>query len=127
MDLGASGTSASMLELDEGHSSKTIGEKIEFTTSTMPKKRHFYTNAAPAKVEGNVFRYDFDDKVNKSMCLYFNSFIQILKKKNTNYSKIFQNNFSISENPKNKMLFEIDSKLLRIIYSKRTLQWLIES
>ncbi|XP_055313368.1 protein daughter of sevenless isoform X2 [Sitodiplosis mosellana] len=62
MDLGASGTSASMLELDEGRSSKKIGEKVEFTTSTMPKKRHFYTNAAPAKFDGNVFRYDFDDK-----------------------------------------------------------------
>lgn len=63
MDLGVSGTSASMLELDESRSSKQLGAKTEFTTSTMPKKRHFYTNAAPTKVEGNVFRYDFDDKV----------------------------------------------------------------
>lgn len=65
MDLDACGTSASMLELDEGRSSKKIGDKVEFTTSTMPKKRHFYTNAAPAKFDGNVFRYDFDDKVSK--------------------------------------------------------------
>lgn len=42
-----------------------MSPNIEFTSSTMPKKRsHFYTNAAPTKIEGNVFRYDFDDKVN---------------------------------------------------------------
>lgn len=70
MELSAPGTSASMLELDEGRSSKKIGDKVEFTTSTMPKKRHFYTNAAPAKVEGNVFRYDFDDKVNIFLIQY---------------------------------------------------------
>lgn len=30
--------------------------------SASPSK-HYYTNAAPTSVEGNVFRYDFDDKV----------------------------------------------------------------
>lgn len=65
MDLGASGTSTSMLELDEGRSDKKVASNAsaEFNSATIPKRRHFYTNAAPAKVEGNVFRYDFDDKV----------------------------------------------------------------
>lgn len=64
MELGASCTSASMLELAGSRSSRMSSTSAEFTSSTMPKKRsHFYTNAAPAKVEGNVFRYDFDDKV----------------------------------------------------------------
>lgn len=31
--------------------------------STAKPSKHFYTNAAPTLVEGNVFRYDFDDKV----------------------------------------------------------------
>lgn len=51
--------SVSILTLEEV--SNSSGESI------MPKKRsHFYTNAAPAKIEGNVFRYDFDDKVSIS-------------------------------------------------------------
>lgn len=65
IELGASGTSTSMLDLDEGRSSMkvTSSASAEFSSATMPKRRHFYTNAAPTKVEGNVFRYDFDDKV----------------------------------------------------------------
>lgn len=53
-----------MLDLGEARSSRKIESGSEFSSSTMPKKRsHFYTNAAPSKIEGNVFRYDFDDKV----------------------------------------------------------------
>lgn len=66
MELGASGTCSSMLELSDDRSSlkkaSNSGE-TEFSSSTMPKRRHFYTNAAPAKVEGTFFRYDFEDKV----------------------------------------------------------------
>lgn len=63
-ELGAIGTSTSMLDLVETRSSRISESGAEFSSSTMPKKRsHFYTNAAPSKVEGNVFRYDFDDKV----------------------------------------------------------------
>ncbi|XP_031639963.1 protein daughter of sevenless [Contarinia nasturtii] len=63
MDLCSGGTSASMLELDEGRSGDKVALNTEFMSSTMPKKRsHFYTNAAPVKVEGNVFRYDFHEQ-----------------------------------------------------------------
>lgn len=66
MEPGASGTSSSMLELSEERSSiksaSNAGE-VEFNSSTIPKRRHFYTNAAPAKFEGTFFRYDFEDKV----------------------------------------------------------------
>lgn len=68
MELGASGTCSSMLELSEDRSSITKKQSnsgnTEFGSSTMPKRKHFYTNAAPVKnVEGNFFRYDFEDKV----------------------------------------------------------------
>lgn len=66
MEAGASGTSSSMLELSEERSSlnkSSISGEAEFSSSTIPKRRHFYTNAAPAKFEGTFFRYDFEDKV----------------------------------------------------------------
>lgn len=66
MELGASGTCSSMLELSDKHSSIKMASnsgETDFGSSTMPKRRHFYTNAAPAKVEGTFFRYDFEDKV----------------------------------------------------------------
>lgn len=66
MELGASGTCSSMLELSDDRSSikKTSNSRdAEFSSSTMPKRRHFYTNAAPAKIEGDFFRYDFKEKV----------------------------------------------------------------
>lgn len=62
--LGASGTSASMLELDDNSSSKIKSPSPNAKSSTMPKKtKHFYTNAAPTRYEGHYFRYDFDEKV----------------------------------------------------------------
>lgn len=65
LELGASGIRSSMLELSEDRSSKKASNSgdAEFSSSTMPKRRHFYTNAAPAKFEGTFFRYDFEDKV----------------------------------------------------------------
>lgn len=66
MELGASGTCSSMLELSDNQSSMKMAPnsgETEFGSSTMPKRRHFYTNAAPAKIEGTFFRYDFEDKV----------------------------------------------------------------
>lgn len=71
--LGASGTSASMLELDENRSEKISASHAsgKFISSTLPKKRsHFYTNAAPSKIEGNFFRYDFDEKVSRTSFIY---------------------------------------------------------
>lgn len=35
----------------------------KFSTMQHRSRPHFYTNAAPTKVEGNVFRYDFDEQV----------------------------------------------------------------
>lgn len=70
-DLRSSGTCSSMLELSNDRSSiKTTSNsgEAEFSSSTIPKRRHFYTNAAPAKIEGNVFRYDFtEEKVNSKL------------------------------------------------------------
>lgn len=66
MESSVSGTSMSMLELSEDRSSMDKAcnwSEAEFSSSTMPKRRHFYTNAAPAKFEGTFFRYDFEDKV----------------------------------------------------------------
>lgn len=42
------------------------------STRTLPRP-HFYTNAAPTKVEGNVFRYDFIEQV-KLDEIYFENF-----------------------------------------------------
>lgn len=41
------------------------------TTSSNPTlpRPHCYTNAAPTKMEGNVFRYDFIDQVIKKIRL----------------------------------------------------------
>lgn len=35
----------------------------DVTTSAIPKRSHFYSNAAPSKMDGNVFRYDFVEQV----------------------------------------------------------------
>lgn len=35
----------------------------KFSTLQHRPGPHFYTNAAPTKIEGNVFRYDFDEQV----------------------------------------------------------------
>lgn len=73
MDLDVSGISASMLELDK----ERLDKNAEFTSSTMPKKRHFYTNAAPVRLEGNVFRYDFDEKVSINIIhMYFGNLMR---------------------------------------------------
>lgn len=38
------------------------GSTSTLNSSTLQRPRpHFYTNAAPTKMEGNVFRYDFDE------------------------------------------------------------------
>lgn len=53
--------------IQDNHSPKSLqGNDCENSTpSTLQRPRsHFYTNAAPSKVEGNVFRYDFDEQVN---------------------------------------------------------------
>lgn len=65
-ELRSSGTCSSMLELSDDRSSikkASNSAEAEFSSSTIPKRRHFYTNAAPAKIEGTFFRYDFEDKV----------------------------------------------------------------
>lgn len=65
-EMRASGTCTSMLELSDERSSmkkSSNSAEAESNSSTMPKRRHFYTNAAPAKIEGTFFRYDFEDKV----------------------------------------------------------------
>lgn len=59
MEFGASGTSASVSELNDSHS----GKKLPINTNFTKKRSHFYTNAAPSKAEGNVFRYDIEDGV----------------------------------------------------------------
>lgn len=33
-------------------------------TRKTPNRSHFYSNAAPSKMDGNVFRYDFVEQVN---------------------------------------------------------------
>lgn len=53
-------------KLDDGRfSNRTLSNSnLEFHSATLPTRRlHCYTNAAPTKIEGNVFRYDFDEKV----------------------------------------------------------------
>lgn len=67
-----------MLELSEDRSSIKMASdsgESEFSSSTMPKRRHFYTNAAPAKFEGTFFRYDFEDKVRFFISFILNSYI----------------------------------------------------
>lgn len=50
---------------DDSRPTSKILSNSNLELATSSKKRpHFYTNAAPTKMEGNVFRYDFDDKVN---------------------------------------------------------------
>lgn len=56
-------------KLDDGRCSNRMlsNSNLELHSATLPTRRpHCYTNAAPTKIEGNVFRYDFDEKV----CLY---------------------------------------------------------
>lgn len=38
-----------------------VQENGDSATLERPDSKHFYTNAAPTKIEGNVFRYDFFD------------------------------------------------------------------
>lgn len=59
MEFGASGTSPSMSELNDSRS----GRKFPMNMNVTKKRSHFYTNAAPSKAEGNVFRYDIEDSV----------------------------------------------------------------
>lgn len=40
----------------------------DVVTSTIPKRSHFYSNAAPSKMDGNVFRYDFVEQVRHISC-----------------------------------------------------------
>lgn len=51
--------------LSEGAACSTPIKHPQKMSTLQKNTRHFYTNAAPTKVEGNVFRYDFDDNVNE--------------------------------------------------------------
>lgn len=61
--------------LNESNSiSPTLVDRNQITSSTpnlssetaamkIPRRSHFYSNAAPSKLDGNVFRYDFVEQV----------------------------------------------------------------
>lgn len=56
-------TIASTPKLDENNETGQPLASANQRSATLQKSRpHFYTNAAPTKVEGNVFRYDFDEQ-----------------------------------------------------------------
>lgn len=64
-------------KLDDGRfSNRTLSNSnLELHSATLPTRRpHCYTNAAPTKIEGNVFRYDFDEKV--CFCLRYSPLLQ---------------------------------------------------
>lgn len=61
-NLSESNAVTSKLDESRPDSSISTNSNVELNSTTLPK-RNFYTNAAPTKVEGNVFRYDFDEKV----------------------------------------------------------------
>lgn len=53
-------------DVSDQYSPKTAADSSNVESrppSTQPRRSHFYTNAAPTKIEGNVFRYDFDEQV----------------------------------------------------------------
>lgn len=43
--------------------SSTPNLSLESNAMKIPRRSHFYSNAAPSKLDGNVFRYDFVEQV----------------------------------------------------------------
>lgn len=55
---------------EQSATASLAGSTSTLNSSTLQRSRpHFYTNAAPTKVEGNVFRYDFDEVSVIAKCL----------------------------------------------------------
>lgn len=50
----------------------------KFSTLQHRPRPHFYTNAAPTKIEGNVFRYDFDEQVSNKIYQAKSVFFKIM-------------------------------------------------
>lgn len=85
------------------------GSTSTLNSSTLQRGRsHFYTNAAPAKVEGNVFRYDFDEVCNRPSKWWFTKKqTKILTRKSIHF--FFPANRSFSTSCRSQTKTEIKS------------------
>lgn len=73
LSLNSDAITASTPNLSEQFSTMSMTSTPQSKFSTMQHKpRHFYTNAAPTKIEGNVFRYDFDEQASLGFFLSIN-------------------------------------------------------
>lgn len=67
-------TSTSPTLIDRNQiTSSTPNLSAELTASKIPRRSHFYSNAAPSKMDGNVFRYDFVEQVKGNFSVSFST------------------------------------------------------